>query len=448
MTRQVCDAVQEQLVDYHPHPFIEEDSLDPRLPYFAYKNDEMRMLVRLNITLGNHTLVDQFDWDINNPANNPEDFARQMGHDLSLSGEFITAIAHSIREQTQLLTKGLYLTQHPFDGRPIEDADMKDALLPSPIPSVFRPFQAAKDFTPYFFELSEADLERTDVVFQREQRQQKRSVNRRGGPTLPDLKERLKTWRTMVVSTVVPGAAETIETSGMVKIPRTSGRGHHRRSGFQGDRGDDSDISESEDSDPDSPAPATFGQGTTRTRGIRGAATAAQAAMRAATMARSQTPEALHRRYDGAHEETSEPTSLIVRLKLPREKYRQWLRDRKARMSAGGGYFSAALAAGHVPGQPPQQQQYGNMPPPPSTPGMMQRSLPGGGYPPQYQRSMSNEPGNMLQQHQQRMAQMENQGQMSPMEGTPGPAGREYQQQGGGSMLPRYDYGRGGGGRY
>lgn len=450
LTQQVCQAVQEQLADYYPHPFIEEEPLDPHLPYFAYKNDELRMLIKLNITLGNHTLVDQFDWDVNNPVNSPEQFARQMGHDLSLSGEFVTAIAHSIREQAQLLTRGLYITQHPFDGRPVEDAYMKEALLPSPIPSVFRPFQAAKDFTPYFYELSDADLERTDVVFQREQRQQKRSVNRRGGPTLPDLKDRLKTWRTMVVSTVVPGAAETSETSGMVKVKRSSGRGAPRRSGIRGERGEDSDVSESEDSEPDSPPQSTLANlGTTRTRGIRGAATAAQAAMRAATMARSQTPEVSHqqqRRLDGPREDSAaEPTSLILRLKLPPEKFRQWLRDRKARMTAGGGYFNAAMAAGLNPGQQ-HQQLYGNMAPPPSTPGMMQRQLPGPSayqqQQQQYQRGMSNEPVNILQQqqqqqHHQRMAQMEMQqgqsmGHMSPSMG-------------------RYDYGRpgpGGGGRY
>lgn len=433
LTQQVSQAVQEQLADYHPHPFIEEEPLDPHLPYFAYKNDEMRMLIRLNITLGNHTLVDQFDWDINNPVNCPEEFARQMGHDLSLSGEFVTAIAHSIREQTQLLTKGLYIVQHPFDGRPIEDADIKEALLPSPISSVFRPFQAAKDFTPYFYELSEADMERTDVVFQREQRQQKRSVNRRGGPTLPDLKERLKTWRTMVVSTVVPGAAENTETSGMLKFTRTSGRGHHRRSGVRDERGEESDVSDSEDSDPDSPPqtlPTTLGA--TRTRGVRGAATAAQAAMRAATMVRSQTPEAQH--APQRRDDSPEPTSLIVRLKVPRDRFRQWLRDRSARISAAGDHFNAALAAGQLPGQQFSQQQYGSMAPPPSTPGMMQRQLPGhGAYQQQYQRGMSNEPGNMLQQ-QQRSTQADGQGQMSPADGGPG-----------GMMGGRYDYARGGG---
>src|SRR4029079_17958591 len=121
--------------------YSEEDALDPELPYSAYKNDEMRILVKLNITIGQHTLVDQFEWDINNPMNSPEEFAASMTQDLSLSGEFTTAIAHCIREQSQTFTRSLYSIGTPFDGRPVEERDLTSAFLPSPLPSVFRPQQ-------------------------------------------------------------------------------------------------------------------------------------------------------------------------------------------------------------------------------------------------------------------------------------------------------------------
>ncbi|KAJ3483994.1 hypothetical protein NLG97_g7167 [Lecanicillium saksenae] len=121
---QIVDQMREQLNDFYPFVFSEEDALDPELPYSAYKNDEMRILIKLNITIGQHTLVDQFEWEINNPSNSPEDFAANMARDLSLSGEFTTAIAHCIREQSQLFTKSLYSVGHPFDGRPIEDSDL------------------------------------------------------------------------------------------------------------------------------------------------------------------------------------------------------------------------------------------------------------------------------------------------------------------------------------
>jgi SWI/SNF-related matrix-associated actin-dependent regulator of chromatin subfamily B protein 1 len=385
--QQVKEKIDEQRQDYYPHVFIEEEPLDPHLPYSAYKNDEMRVLIKLNITIGPYTLVDQFEWDINDPKNNPEEFARQMTKDLALSGEFTTAIAHQIREQSQMFTKSLYITAHPFDGRPIEDSDVANNFLPSPMPSVFRPIQTVKDYSPYLWELTEQDLQKEELSILREQRRQKRSVTRRGGPALPDLKDRDRTVRSLVVSSVLPGAAETLENARVFKMLRASGRG---RRAARADGASDEDESDTEESDLEEVTQQITG-GTARTRGMRGAATAAQAAMRA-NLGRSATPEiaSLHHHetrisrrsgYETREESVAEPTSLIVKLRISREKYRQWMRNYKSRSQ--GEYQQTAqvstplMASQTNTPQHPSLHTSSSMPPPPS-PAPPPRSTPAG----------------------------------------------------------------------
>jgi len=66
---------------------------------FEKLEGEILKVLKLDIRIGEIVVTDQFEWDINNPQNKPEEFANNLCADLGLDSEFILPIAHSIKTQ-------------------------------------------------------------------------------------------------------------------------------------------------------------------------------------------------------------------------------------------------------------------------------------------------------------------------------------------------------------
>lgn len=99
---------------------------------------------QLNIHVGNISLMDQFEWDLSEPLNSPEEFALSLCSDLGLGGEFATAIAYSIRGQLNWHSKTY-------------------AFSEAPLPSVETSIRSGTDvdnWGPYLETLTDAEMEK------------------------------------------------------------------------------------------------------------------------------------------------------------------------------------------------------------------------------------------------------------------------------------------------
>ncbi|GAA5857171.1 hypothetical protein JCM8547_009352 [Rhodosporidiobolus lusitaniae] len=159
----------------------------------AGAESELRVLIKLDITLDTIQLVDKFEWDISNPHNSPEEFAETFSTELGLTGEFATAIAHSIREQVDLFTRSLCILNYSRTGLITDDDLRKDFQ-----PPLLEPFRTdlAGDFTPLLTQLTRDEVDRLEKEHDRENRRKRRQTKGRG-ITLPD-REAARTNRTLV----------------------------------------------------------------------------------------------------------------------------------------------------------------------------------------------------------------------------------------------------------
>ncbi|GMF05960.1 unnamed protein product, partial [Ambrosiozyma monospora] len=191
----ILHSIKEQLNDYHPMVYNKQN-INPNA-----KMTDIRFSINLDITIGNNQLLDRFDWDVTNPENSPEEFARVLCSEMSLPGEFLSAISHSIREQCQIFIKSLHLIGYQFDGSIITGGDeLKEFIRPQlDSHALIRPRYLLSEYTPALQEISIDTMEKLMKERERESRRKKRGqtrVGRRGGVILPDLHDMPKTLRT------------------------------------------------------------------------------------------------------------------------------------------------------------------------------------------------------------------------------------------------------------
>lgn len=105
---------------------------------------DQRVIIKLNIHVGNTSLVDQVEWDMSEKDNNPEQFALKLCSELGLGGEFVTAIAYSVRGQ-------LSWHQRTY------------AFSEAPLSTIEVPFRAASEsdqWAPFLETLTDAEMEK------------------------------------------------------------------------------------------------------------------------------------------------------------------------------------------------------------------------------------------------------------------------------------------------
>lgn len=122
---------------------------------------DQRVVIKLNIHVGNTSLVDQIEWDMSEKENSAEKFAVRLCTELGLGGEFVTAIAYSIRGQ-------LSWHQRTF------------AFSEAPLPVVEAPFRTHSEsdqWSPFLETLTDAEMEKKIRDQDRNTRRMRRLAN-------------------------------------------------------------------------------------------------------------------------------------------------------------------------------------------------------------------------------------------------------------------------------
>jgi len=93
---------------------------------------DQRVVIKLNIHIGNHSLIDQFEWDLAEDNNSPEEFSRKLCSDLGLGGEFVTAVEYSVRGQLAWHSKNYVFSENQMPAIETAYRNQSEAGIWSP----------------------------------------------------------------------------------------------------------------------------------------------------------------------------------------------------------------------------------------------------------------------------------------------------------------------------
>lgn len=159
----LCDDL-----DLNPIPFVPAIALAIRQQTEAFPNEpvvdegnDQRVIIKLNVHVGNTSLVDQIEWDMSQKENNPEEFAMKLCAELGLGGEFVTAIAYSIRGQLSW-----HYRTYAFSEAPLATVEVP-----------FRATSDADQWAPFLETLTDAEMEKKIRDQDRNTRRMRRLAN-------------------------------------------------------------------------------------------------------------------------------------------------------------------------------------------------------------------------------------------------------------------------------
>ncbi|RKP25613.1 hypothetical protein SYNPS1DRAFT_15430, partial [Syncephalis pseudoplumigaleata] len=131
-------------------------------------NEELRINVDISELTTSRIFVDELEWDLTNDEMAPEEVATNLAAEMSLSGEYCTAIAHAIREQVYVYEKTLSLLGHSPESNALAN---DDELRANFLPPVTMPRRPVAQAYPILSELSDFEMEKIERDAERDVRQ-------------------------------------------------------------------------------------------------------------------------------------------------------------------------------------------------------------------------------------------------------------------------------------